>query len=156
MVVVYGQTGKSVPNKNCVGGANFVMAAMGAGLLVLAPLPAGAPHAATAVGLAIIGVGLGLNTGPVNSVAVASVPPARSGTASGLVNTARMIGATLGIAVLGAVFAASAGQSPGDAAAITHGLRMALLVGAADELLGALIGLCFIRAGAPQGHAAAE
>ena len=107
------------------------------------------------MGLAIIGVGLGLNTGPVNSVAVASVPPARSGTASDLVNTARMIGATLGIAALGAVFAASAGQSPEDAAAVTHGLRMALLVGAAGELLGALIALRFIRAGALQGHAAA-
>ena len=107
------------------------------------------------MGLAIIGVGLGLNTGPVNSVAVASVPPARSGTASGLVNTARMIGAALGIAVLRAVFAASAGQSPGDAAAVTHGLRMALLVDAAGELSGALIALRFIRAGALQGHAAA-
>jgi hypothetical protein len=48
----------------------------------------------------------------VNAVAVASLPPARSGTASGLVNTARMIGATLGIAVLGAAFAVhAAGQT---------------------------------------------
>src|SRR6185437_8884286 len=79
------------------------MAAMGGGLMVIVALPANAPYPALAAGLAIIGVGLGLNTGPVNSVAVASVPPARSGTASGLVNTARMVGATLGIAVLGAV-----------------------------------------------------
>jgi MFS transporter, DHA2 family, methylenomycin A resistance protein len=132
------------------------MAAMGGGLLVIAALPAEAPYLALAAGLAIIGVGLGLNTGPVNSVAVASVPPARSGTASGLVNTARMVGATLGIAVLGAVFAASAGQSSGDAAAVTHGLRMALLVGAVGELAGALIALRFIRAGALQGCGATK
>ena len=132
------------------------MAAMGGGLLVLAALPADAPYLALAAGLAIIGVGLGLNTGPVNSVAVASVSRARSGTASGLVNTARMIGATLGIAVLGAVFAASAGQSPGDAAAVIHGLRSALVVGAVGELAGAVIALLFTRAGALQGHGAAE
>jgi MFS transporter, DHA2 family, methylenomycin A resistance protein len=132
------------------------MAAMGGGLLLIAALPADAPYLALAAGLAIIGVGLGLNTGPVNSVAVASVPPARSGTASGLVNTARMIGATLGIAALGAVFAAFAGQSPGDAASVTHGLRAAFLVGAAGELTGALIALGFVRAGALQGRAAAR
>jgi len=132
------------------------MAAMGGGLMVIVALPANAPYPALAAGLAIIGVGLGLNTGPVNSVAVASVPPARSGTASGLVNTTRMIGATLGIAVLGAVFAAFAGQSPGEPAAVTHGLRAALMVGAAGELMGALIALGFVRAGALQGRAAAR
>ena len=62
----------------------------------------------------VVGVGLGLNTSPVNAVAVATVPQARSGTASGLLNTARMIGATMGIAILGSLFAAFAGQ---DAAA---------------------------------------
>jgi MFS transporter, DHA2 family, methylenomycin A resistance protein len=55
--------------------------------------------------LLVIGCGLGLNTGPVNAVAVANVAAAHSGTASGLLNTARMVGATLGVAVLGAIFA---------------------------------------------------
>jgi hypothetical protein len=67
-----------------------------------------------------------------------------------------MIGATLGIAALGAVFAALAGQSTGDAAAVTHGLRAAFLVGAAGELTGALIALGFVRAGALQGRSAAR
>jgi MFS transporter, DHA2 family, methylenomycin A resistance protein len=120
------------------------MAAMGAGLLVLAPLPAGAPHAATAVGLAIIGVGLGLNTGPVNSVAVASVPPARSGTASDLVNTARMIGATLGVAVLGAVFAMFAG-GVGEGSHIVAGLAPACVGGGIGEMIDAAAAFAFIR-----------
>jgi hypothetical protein len=93
--------------------------------------------------LAILGIGLGLNTGPVNSVAVASVPPARSGTASGLLNTARMVGATLGVAILGAVFASHAEQ--GSPAGFFAGLRGAFLIGGAGEMLGALIALCFIR-----------
>ena len=60
--------------------------------------------------LVVVGIGLGLNTAPVNGVAVAALPPERSGTASGVVNTSRMVGATLGVAILGAVFAAYAGQ----------------------------------------------
>src|SRR5215831_15781847 len=84
------------------------MGAMGAGLLLLtlvSPTPA---MTLITAALLVVGAGLGLNTGPVNAVAVASLPPARSGTASGLINTARMIGATLGIAVLGAAFAGHA------------------------------------------------
>jgi DHA2 family methylenomycin A resistance protein-like MFS transporter len=119
------------------------MGAMGAGLLLLtlvSPTPA---MALITVALFVIGAGLGLNTGPVNAVAVASLPPARSGTASGLINTARMIGATLGIAVLGAAFAVqSAGQT---AEAMVSGLRVAYLGGALVELAGALIAITFIR-----------
>jgi len=95
------------------------------------------------IALLIIGAGLGLPTGPVNAVAVASLPPARSGTASGLVNTARMIGATLGIAALGSVFAVHAGTQAPDT--MVHGLRLAYLGGALVELTGALIALVFIR-----------
>ena len=47
-------------------------------------------------------------------------------------------------------------ESSGDPAAVTHGLRMALLVGGVGELSGALIALCFVRAGALQGHAGAD
>jgi MFS transporter, DHA2 family, methylenomycin A resistance protein len=92
--------------------------------------------------LLVIGAGLGLNTGPVNAVAVASLPPARSGTASGLINTARMVGATLGIAVLGAAFAVqAAGQT---AQAMVSGLRLAYLGGGLVELTGALIAIAFV------------
>jgi DHA2 family methylenomycin A resistance protein-like MFS transporter len=96
--------------------------------------------------LAILGIGLGLNTGPVNSVAVASVPPARSGTASGLLNTARMIGATLGVAIMGTVFAHYAGQ--GSSSAFISGLQTALRIGGAGELLGAAIAFVGVRGNA--------
>jgi EmrB/QacA subfamily drug resistance transporter len=96
-----------------------------------------------ATGLCITGVGLGLNTAPVNSVAVATVPHARAGTASGLLNTARMIGATFGVAILGAVFAHFAGQE-GAAGNFISGLRPALAAGGTAELAGALLALRFI------------
>lgn len=90
------------------------------------------------------GVGLGLNTAPVNSVAVANAPSERSGTASGLLNTARMVGATLGVAILGAVFAHFAGQEA-RAPGFMPGLRAALGIGGAAELAGALVAFRFIR-----------
>ena len=96
--------------------------------------------------LLVIGCGLGLNTAPVNGVAVANAPPARSGTASGLVNTARMVGATLGVAVLGAIFATVAGGSP-DAHHVIAGLPPAFIVGGIGEMLGAAAAFAFIRRG---------
>jgi predicted lipid-binding transport protein (Tim44 family) len=98
------------------------------------------------VALFIVGIGLGLNTSPVNGVAVATVPQARSGTASGLLNAARMVGATMGIAVLGSLFAAFAGQNAGAGQGFLPGLRVAMLTGGSAELLGAIAAFAFIRA----------
>ena len=120
------------------------MAAMGAGELGLAFLSASPAPALVSTLLGIVGIGLGLNTAPVNAVAVSSLPPARSGTASGLLNTARMVGATLGVAVLGAVFAHFAGQHAAGEAFLP-GLRAALMAGAVAELAGAAVALRWIR-----------
>ncbi|HDR9071442.1 MFS transporter [Burkholderia vietnamiensis] len=81
------------------------------------------------IGLALTGLGMGIATGPLMTVAVGAVDAARSGTASALVNVARMTGATLGIAVLGTLFAVTHGG--------IAGLRVAMLVGAAVQLAGA-------------------
>ena len=85
-----------------------------------------------------IGVGLGFNTSPLLSVAVSAAPKAHAGAAAGIVNTARMIGATLGVAVLGGIFAAHAGQNPVDPERIVAGLHWAFVGGAISEILGAL------------------
>src|SRR5262249_3141515 len=68
------------------------------GLLVLAATDAGRPLVLAQTGLVLAGIGMGLNTGPLMSVAVDAVSAARSGTASALINVARMAGATLGVA----------------------------------------------------------
>lgn len=59
----------------------------------------------TEIGLALTGLGMGLATGPLTGAAVGAVIAARAGTAAALINVARMAGATVGVAVLGAVFA---------------------------------------------------
>ena len=54
---------------------------------------------------------------------------ARSGTAAALINVARMVGATIGVAVLGALYAMAQGGS--------HGLRIAMLLGGLVQLTSA-------------------
>jgi MFS transporter, DHA2 family, methylenomycin A resistance protein len=112
-------------------------AVIGCGLLVLAATRAGQPLALAAVGLALTGIGMGLNTGPLMSVAVEAVTAARSGTASALINVARMAGATLGVAFLGAAFALCHGGE--------SGLRAAMLAGGSVQLVGATIAWVTVR-----------
>lgn len=121
------------------------MTYMGAGALALAFITGNAGLLPIELALAVVGVGLGLNTAPVNGVAVAALPPERSGTASGILNTSRMIGATLGVAILGAIFAGHAGQNATAGADFVTGLRAALTGSGMAELLGALVALIFIR-----------
>jgi len=121
------------------------MAAMGTCGLMLAAITSGTGLTYIALALSIGGVGLGLNTAPVNGVAVAAVPPARSGTASGMLNTARMVGATLGVAILGSIFAAHAGQHAVMGQGFLAGLRAAMAGSGSAEWLGALIAFAFIR-----------
>ena len=121
------------------------MVCMGVGAMLLAFISQATGIGAIEAALIVVGVGLGLNTAPVNGVAVAAVPAARSGTASGMVNTSRMVGATLGVAILGTVFAAYAGQAALMGAGFLPGLHAAMSGSAAAELLGAAIALAFIR-----------
>ena len=121
------------------------MVCMGVGELALGQIGPATTLAAIAAAFVVVGIGLGLNTAPVNGVAVAAVPPARSGTASGMLNTARMVGATLGVAILGSIFASYAGQHAAAGAGFLPGLRWAMTGGGAAELLGAVIALAFIR-----------
>jgi EmrB/QacA subfamily drug resistance transporter len=112
-------------------------ALIGCGLLVLAATAAGQPLIVAQTGLIFAGVGMGLNTGPLMSVAVDAVSAARSGTASSLINVARMTGATLGVAILGTAFALWHGGA--------DGLRAAMLAGGAVQLCGAAIAWRTIR-----------
>ena len=110
---------------------------IGCGSLVLALTNAGTPMALAQIGLTMAGVGMGLNTGPLYGIAIGSVGQERSGTASALINVARMVGATLGVALLGSVFALLHGGPAG--------LRAAMLVGGAVQLAGAAVAFATVR-----------
>jgi MFS transporter, DHA2 family, methylenomycin A resistance protein len=81
------------------------------------------------IGLALTGLGMGLATGALMGAAVGAVAAARSGTAAALINVARMAGASIGVAILGAVFAMAHGGA--------EGLRVAMLVGGIVQLASA-------------------
>ena len=133
-------------------GARVVMtsglALMGLGFLILSTLSRGIDIVQIEFAFLQIGIGLGLNTGPLLSVGLAAAPKLNTGAAAGIVNTARMVGATLGVAVLGGFFAAHAGQNPIDALGIAEALQPALVGGAASEFLGALLAWRWIPADA--------
>jgi MFS transporter, DHA2 family, methylenomycin A resistance protein len=120
------------------------MFAMGAGLLILALVGGDGALPEIEVAFVIIGLGLGLNTGPVVGVAVSAVSAERAGLASGIANLARMLGAALGVAVQGTVLA-MAGHNATHGPHFLTGLRAALLVGVAVELTGALVALLKVK-----------
>ncbi len=112
-------------------------ALIGCGLLIVAATRGGEPLLSAEIGLAVVGIGMGFNTGPLMSVAVDAVAAARSGTASSLINVARMAGATLGVACLGAIFALWHGGA--------DGLRAAMLAGGVVQLCGAAVAWATIK-----------
>lgn len=54
--------------------------------------------------LAVCGAGFGLFQSPNNSILIASAPPSRSGSASGMLATARLVGQTTGAALVALMF----------------------------------------------------
>jgi DHA2 family methylenomycin A resistance protein-like MFS transporter len=121
---------------------------MGLGLLALSMLSHTTSMVLVELAFLSIGIGLGLNTGPLLAVALWSAPKAHAGAAAGVVNTARMVGATFGVAVLGALFAAHAGQTPADPQRIVAGLHPAFVGGTVSEFLGAAAAWLWIPADA--------
>jgi DHA2 family methylenomycin A resistance protein-like MFS transporter len=107
------------------------VAMIGGGLLLIGIAAYSPSMFATEIGLALTGLGMGLATGPLMSAAVGAVSAARSGTAAALINVARMAGATIGVAVLGAVFAIAHGGP--------DGLRLAMLLGGVVQLTSAAV-----------------
>lgn len=93
--------------------------------------------------LLVLGVAASLFFGQISRVILDSVPAEYEGIASGTGTTFRQIGTTLGIAVLGATFAAVGGYQ--SAEAFSHGFRVALRVGAAAAVLATLLALVLQR-----------
>jgi len=113
------------------------VAVIGFGLLVLSAAAGRESLMADEMGLILTGLGMGLATGPLAGLAVSSVSPVRSGTAASLFNVARMAGAVIGVAVMGAVFAAA--HDP------ATGLRLAMLLGGLVQLACAVVAWFVIR-----------
>ena len=106
-------------------------------------------------GMVLLGIGAGIAFNPLLMGAMSDASPEDSGLASGLVNTAFMMGGALGLAVFASIAAIgtdslqASGAAPLEA--LNGGYRIAFVGGAISAALGALIGGCFMRTrlGAP-------
>ncbi|MEU6675032.1 MFS transporter [Streptomyces sp. NPDC046925] len=92
----------------------------------------------------VVGTGFGLCLGPVVSLATAGVAPHETGTASGLLNSSRQIGASLGLAALGAAAQHRTGHGT-TPDALNDGYALGLTLGAALLAAAALIALTVLR-----------
>ncbi|HEX9338133.1 MAG TPA: MFS transporter, partial [Pseudonocardiaceae bacterium] len=80
------------------------------------------------VGLAVLGIGLGVFTPANNSMIMTSIPHRAAGTAGGLVNMTRALGTALGVALVTLALHVSASPIPAVAVLLAGALGMALSV----------------------------
>src|SRR3954462_15486469 len=101
------------------------LALLGIGMLSLALVVSPSAGVLTlAPALVAVGVGIGLVLPNIVGIALSAVPDADVGKASGVLNTARQVGAVVGVALGVAVFEAAGGPGAG---ATAEGIRTALL-----------------------------
>jgi EmrB/QacA subfamily drug resistance transporter len=139
--------------------AGLLIAACGLALFARAPVDG---HFALDVlpGMILLGFGAGIAFNPLLLAAMSDVKPEESGLASGVVNTAFMMGGALGLAVLASLAAARTGALLGGGAparaALNGGYHVAFMVGAvfaaAAGVLGGLLMRTGTHAGAAEGH----
>jgi EmrB/QacA subfamily drug resistance transporter len=100
-----------------------------------------------------LGFGGGMSFNPLLLAAMSDVAPTEAGLASGVVNTAFMMGGALGLAVLASLAAARTdtlvAAGDGEIVALNGGYHAAFLAGAVFAIAGALIGALFLPAEAP-------
>ncbi|TMR07488.1 MFS transporter [Actinomadura soli] len=92
-------------------------------------------------GLAVAGIGSGLANAMLARLAVESVPAGRASMGTGANNTARYVGASVGVAIVGAI-ATGSGTGASD---LAHGTNVALLVSAVVALAGAALAVTIRR-----------
>ena len=137
------------------------LALMTLGLILFARAPAdGNIFIDVLPGTLAVGLGAGIAFNPLLLAAMSGVAPSESGLASGVVNTAFMMGGALGLAILASLAASRTddllGSGEGDLAALNGGYHLAFLVGAVFcAAAGVLAGLLFREAEVPA-HEGAE
>jgi predicted MFS family arabinose efflux permease len=125
----------------------FGMAMLGAGMLLLAQVPPdGTWLGNVLVPSLMTAAGIGCSFVPVTIAATNGVRGAESGLASGLVNTSRQVGGSLGLALLATIATARTADLHGvaPARALTEGFDRAFAVGGAFALAGAVVAVLLL------------
>ena len=140
-------------------GVGLSLAAIG--LLLFARAPVDGTIADVLPSMILLGLGAGMAFNPLLLAAMGDVPQEEAGLASGIVNTAFMMGGALGLAVLASLAASrtdtltESGSS--ELAALTGGYHLAFLGGAMFAAGAAALGAFLLRPAAmPAAHGAME
>jgi EmrB/QacA subfamily drug resistance transporter len=124
------------------------------GLFMLSGVRSGGSYSADVLpGALLAALGFGLSLVPATIAAVSGVPAKESGLASGMLNTSRLIGGALGLAVLSTIAASRTRADllvgASGPSAVSGGFRLAFVVAAAFSVLGALAAAVLLRARRP-------
>jgi EmrB/QacA subfamily drug resistance transporter len=138
-------------------GAGPVLAAgmgmISLGMLLFTRLPSDGEYVSNVLAPSLLcAAGIGFSFVPVTIAATAGVRRTEAGLASGLVNTSRQMGGSIGLALLAAVATQRATALAGDvsrAEALTEGFHRAFALGAGIALAGALVSV-FVLSRAPR------
>jgi EmrB/QacA subfamily drug resistance transporter len=119
------------------------LAVFAAGLAWASTVDAGTPYTVIATQMVLLGSGLGLTTAPATEAIMGSLSPDKAGVGSAVNDTTRELGGTLGVAIVGSVFASVYSGGIASASALTAlpaGLRSAIAgsMAAAYKVIGQL------------------
>jgi MFS family permease len=132
-------------------GAGLLLASVGLALFARAPLH-GTLVGDILPGMVLLGIGAGIGFNPMLMAAMSEASPTESGLASGIVNTAFLLGGALGLAVLASVAAlhsaSLAGANAGHLQALAGGYRTAFAASAGITAAAALLGGLGLRSAA--------
>jgi len=135
------------------------LASVGLVLFVFAPV-GGSFAVHILPSMILLGIGAGMAFNPMLLAAMSDVRPEESGLASGVVNTAFMMGGALGLAVLASLAAWRTGSlrdsGSSELAALTGGYHLAFLVGAVFAAGAAVLGGLLLRTARQPAHAPAH
>lgn len=101
------------------------LAVMTVGMVLLLTMPAHPGWPGIAWRMVVGGFGFGFFQSPNNRLLIGSAPPERTGGASGMMGTARLLGQTIGAALVALMFGIGAATGTG----IAGGVKLALLAG---------------------------
>ena len=118
-------------------------------LLVFAQLQPDSSYLSLLPGMILGGLGMAITMTPMTAAALSSVPVDKAGVGSGMLNTFRQVGGSLGIAVMGAILASGSNAALAGGAteqeAFMDGLHNSLYVAALIAFAGALTALVTVR-----------
>jgi DHA2 family multidrug resistance protein-like MFS transporter len=105
VIIVVAPVAGHLSDRYSAGGLGGIgLAALALGLALLATLPPHPAHAAIIWRMAVCGFGFGMFQSPNNRAMLAAAPRERSGGASGMLSTARLVGQSLGAALVALIF----------------------------------------------------